>query len=393
MKLKVYRGFSLIETIVSLGIIGIIMVLFFNVITRVIYISMQINARSRAREEISSIVNLIKLDIRNADEIRECSNQKCTIFVEGKTIEWNRCTDDDTRLCRYEVLANQEYKLTYRLPLNYYINYLSFEDGFAESSNSAKRNINFDVSISHQNPNVRVTNVVSSLNISTRNYAIQASISSVCGNGIIEIGEQCDGGPACTNECIEEKCLEFPLSIGIYECETNPPRIWADPGTSHVKNLPTISGRICPPAGQTLAGLEFYSDFHTGDDVLMIFGDGGRVRVDSQTVYTTIGSYITAVPYTLINNFNNSATLFHNVSINSICGPLFFAAGVTYNLWSLPNANFCNKFGNFIYVPKTTLINTYKMLNSSNFLVLNRAFFSDGCGVQLVNVRPRWQNL
>lgn len=63
------KGFSLLELLITLGILGILMLTVTNLIVINLKVARRIQARSYAREETSYMLNLLKKDIRNADTI------------------------------------------------------------------------------------------------------------------------------------------------------------------------------------------------------------------------------------------------------------------------------------------------------------------------------------
>jgi prepilin-type N-terminal cleavage/methylation domain-containing protein len=69
-------GFSLIETLVTLAIFGILMAMLSQVLILNLQVSRKISARTTIREELTQVVGLIQRDMRNADAIliEKCGN-------------------------------------------------------------------------------------------------------------------------------------------------------------------------------------------------------------------------------------------------------------------------------------------------------------------------------
>jgi len=74
------RGFSLLELLITLAILGILMVTVTNLILINLKVARIVQGRSYAREETSFMLNLLKKDIRNAENVERVS---AVIRIDG----------------------------------------------------------------------------------------------------------------------------------------------------------------------------------------------------------------------------------------------------------------------------------------------------------------------
>jgi prepilin-type N-terminal cleavage/methylation domain-containing protein len=181
-KNKTKQGFSLLEMLVSLGIISIMLVLLSNVLIISLKISARSSARGLVREEISDLLSIVRKDIRNADYVQSCSGTlssggtpTCTMFT-GTAVVWTVCpkvsptptsTGGSTSamdICKKDAAGN----IIERSPGNLNITEFSFEEGFSESENT--KVILVTIIASHSNSSLSVANIVQQTSITTRNY-------------------------------------------------------------------------------------------------------------------------------------------------------------------------------------------------------------------------------
>lgn len=168
------RGFSLVELIVSIGIIGIILLMLNTVIINTAIVAQKSLARSYVREEIATIADLIATDIRSADRVGLCQGQfeddslRCEIFGRLNVV-WQTCTvNNQKRICK----INQAGEPVFSSSPGLTIRAAEFEIGFGTGSINTRRNVVVTIVADHTNPSFNVTNVVRQTVISTRNYVL-----------------------------------------------------------------------------------------------------------------------------------------------------------------------------------------------------------------------------
>lgn len=167
---KNLHAYSILELIVSLGIISFLVLSFFTVITNGLRISSQNIARNTIREEISNLLSMISRDIRSADfiDLTKCTNQTCEIQTSQKRISWEICED---KICKYSYLngiKNLDQKSSETLSVSLFI----FDVISPSTSSISKTSVYVSIAGSHVNPDRKVTNVFRQTNVSTRNYEI-----------------------------------------------------------------------------------------------------------------------------------------------------------------------------------------------------------------------------
>lgn len=222
------KAYTLAEIVVSLGIIGIIITIFFNVLIVSLKITFKNIARSSTREEITTVTNLISKDLRNAIVVSDCGqtavSEYCELVVDNEEVRWEKCSSDPERICKVDVESGN---VVYQSDENFKLTTLTFENSFSDtSSNVSQKVILLTLVADHVNPDTNVNNVVRQTAISTRNYELHAGTSiidpstSLCGNGVKEAGEECDDGnsvatDACNNSCrITDRCGNGLIEVG-----------------------------------------------------------------------------------------------------------------------------------------------------------------------------------
>lgn len=167
---KRLRGFSLLEMLVTMGIIAILIPLLSNSLVAAIRTALILNARSSLREELSTLSALMRSDIRNADRIIACSNgNTCEFSQAGNSFKWLPCGDDNTRLCKVDSANN----LILRSAELLHLDQIVFEEGFSTNNNSDERkNILVTLVVSHKNTKLNIRNFVFQSAVSTRNYQL-----------------------------------------------------------------------------------------------------------------------------------------------------------------------------------------------------------------------------
>jgi hypothetical protein len=161
------KAYSLIEIVVSLGIIGVVIIIFFNSLIIAIRVTFKSFARSNLREEMSNVTNLVIRDVRNADALISCSSgNTCTFIKDGKEYTWAICASEGGKICK-----TQGSEVVFETSDVLNVNSFNFEQGFSVVNNDVLRNnILFTLVGSHSNENMNINNLVRQTAISTRNY-------------------------------------------------------------------------------------------------------------------------------------------------------------------------------------------------------------------------------
>lgn len=166
-KIRNKKGFTLIEMAVSLGITAILIVILFNSLILSMRVSFKNVARSTIREELTTIVNEISDDIRNADAIVSCQGTSCEIQQKDLTITWTIC---ENKVCKYEDTNGSGDVLVFESIGELNLQSLLFERGFVQNDNIVKTNILITAIGSHANSSLNINNVFRQTSASTRNY-------------------------------------------------------------------------------------------------------------------------------------------------------------------------------------------------------------------------------
>lgn len=170
---KLKKAYSLVEIIVSLGIMGVVMTMLFSVLILSLQITFKILARSVVRENISNVTGLISRDIRNADILTNCgvgggSSSTCELVLDGNKYQWSKCGDN---ICKDQILASGNFTV-FKSSDNVKFTTLGFDIGFADATNKSRANILLTLVGSHTNTSFNVNNVLKQTSVSTRNYEL-----------------------------------------------------------------------------------------------------------------------------------------------------------------------------------------------------------------------------
>lgn len=157
--MKKYKGYSLIEVLVTLGIIAILIVMLFNVILIALRSNTKIAGRSFVREQVTTLLSQMSREVRNAERVTDCLGNTCDISLGGKSITWEIC---ESSICRYE---NNVLSLQTSDTIN--IGSLAFDVYPGTSGNQV---VLITVAASHSNASLDINNVISQIATSTRNY-------------------------------------------------------------------------------------------------------------------------------------------------------------------------------------------------------------------------------
>ncbi|MEP7103471.1 MAG: prepilin-type N-terminal cleavage/methylation domain-containing protein [Candidatus Dojkabacteria bacterium] len=169
---KKLKAYSLVEIVVSLGIMGVVMTMLFSVLILSLQITFKILARSVVREEVSNVSSLISRDIRNSDTITNCggpsSTVVCELILDGEKYQWTKCGD---RMCKDHVLSTGNVNV-YMSSASIKFTTVSFDMGFSDPTNKSRQNILITLVGAHTNLNFNVNNVLKQTSVSTRNYEL-----------------------------------------------------------------------------------------------------------------------------------------------------------------------------------------------------------------------------
>lgn len=102
------NGFTLIELVVAIGIFGIILVLMSNIVISVSKFALDNERRNDFISELDGAANIIKNDIRSAQELSVCSDN--TLFRKSVdyvgTVEYYKLTTESDRLLWLQMNIN-----------------------------------------------------------------------------------------------------------------------------------------------------------------------------------------------------------------------------------------------------------------------------------------------
>lgn len=182
-KLKL-KGYSIIELIISMGIIAIATGALLSSLIYGFRLNVNAIARSFVREEVASVASLIVKDIRNSDRLILCSGEfnmgevlndygRCRFVSNGKIYDWAICDETTSvpSLCKYSLDSNFNVtNIEYKASSNILVQKLIFESTL--NTNLKDGNILVTIVGAHANANLEIFNIFSQLSASTRNFEI-----------------------------------------------------------------------------------------------------------------------------------------------------------------------------------------------------------------------------
>lgn len=172
-KHKKLPAFSLMEMIVTMGILAIIIVMLSNVLINSILISQRTLARSFIREEVADVMDRITLDIRKANTVTVCEGDGegalCELVLDVP-VSWSLCDLDGTGEALQICKMDEDGSVLYASSPNLKIDQFTIDQGYEAQGSNRQRNILVTLVGSHANPNYAVKNMVSQIAVSTRNY-------------------------------------------------------------------------------------------------------------------------------------------------------------------------------------------------------------------------------
>ncbi len=166
-------GYSLLEVLVTLLIVNIVVLMLSNIMVISIKSSIKIGERSFTREELTTISNKIKKDIRNTGTVEDdClltgGSDTCTLNQDVEIVRWSKCSDS---ICRYTLDPNDgQYKVTFQSSPKIVIDTLSFQEQPTEATNTVSLLVT--ITANHSNPNLDLNNLYRQFIITTRNISV-----------------------------------------------------------------------------------------------------------------------------------------------------------------------------------------------------------------------------
>lgn len=169
------KGYSLLEMLVTLIIVNILILMLSNILIISLRTSVEIRERSAIREELTTILNLMKSDIRNAslihnDCIEEEGSDICTITKNADTFTWQLCpVEDHMGICKMDVAGERTFEQTSsRLS----ITSLTFHNisNFINPDSVSKTTLMITITADHSQEGSNIKNIYRQATISTRNF-------------------------------------------------------------------------------------------------------------------------------------------------------------------------------------------------------------------------------
>lgn len=159
------KAFSILETLVSITIIGVILLMLNNVVLDFVIISQKSLARSNVREEIATATTRMVTDIRNADSLGTCSGASCQVFSATGSTTWQLC---GSSICKLNNVGAVVYTTSPILEVTSF----NIAQGPVVNNNVSQNNVLITVVGKHQNDNLNINNILRQVSVSTRNYSL-----------------------------------------------------------------------------------------------------------------------------------------------------------------------------------------------------------------------------
>lgn len=185
MKKKKLKAFSLVETLVTLVVFGILLAMLSQVLLLNLQVSRKIQARTRVREELAELVGLLQRDVRNADIIYigagECddtndfdmnsqNDRGCRMFVTDDIlwVDGGHGSCPANHLCKLQ-WSNQN-NVLYQSSDILSVDSVSFQAQEFLSVENTSATLIVTLNVAASNPNWEVNNQVRQITVSTRNF-------------------------------------------------------------------------------------------------------------------------------------------------------------------------------------------------------------------------------
>lgn len=179
-KKRLKKGYSLLEVIISLSIMGFAITVMFSFLILSLRVSILSLGRSFVREELSSITGLIARDIRNTDYIVNCGSRtvsnSCELIQNGISYLWTKCDPTGavnaagTRICKLRLDPNNQKTVFFISSATINVKNFDFQLGYSTGTSGAQTNILILINASHTNSAYNINNVVRQISVSTRNF-------------------------------------------------------------------------------------------------------------------------------------------------------------------------------------------------------------------------------
>lgn len=163
------KGFSLVEVVVSIGIMSVAMLILMSTLITAYSVNIKTLAANFVREEISALLSSITRDIRNANSITSCSGSDCLIETQTGGVRWSLCgaEPDNTRVCKYNELD----EIVYQTSNNVVLTNLDFTVSVPLATvDPEQANLIVTIVGSHANTNLGINNILKQNSVSTRNF-------------------------------------------------------------------------------------------------------------------------------------------------------------------------------------------------------------------------------
>jgi prepilin-type N-terminal cleavage/methylation domain-containing protein len=169
------KAFSLLEVLVTLVIVNIILLMVSQILVISLKLSIQAHERSKAREDLTTIVNMIRRDVRNANSVKQIDPaNELSINAQVQNITWKLCGDEATRICRhiFNTKTNLE-EVTFQSNARLNISDISFIDQSSDAFGGDihhQLSILFTIQAEHSVESYNIKNLYRQVLISTRNF-------------------------------------------------------------------------------------------------------------------------------------------------------------------------------------------------------------------------------
>lgn len=173
---KTKKAYSLVEVLISLGVLSIIIVMLFNTIIISFQLATKIAARSSIREEMTSLISTLATDIRMSDSVLQCDLNTCDVLIKDTIVSWSLCQSE--KLCRKEYTANAYPPVSANLLKQtvtsdiLIINTFTVETIGSGSGSNTQKSILITMIGEHSTEELNISNIVRQTTVSTKNYEI-----------------------------------------------------------------------------------------------------------------------------------------------------------------------------------------------------------------------------
>jgi hypothetical protein len=163
------KSFTLIETIATILIYAMMMLMITNIVLVNARLSQQLKIRSRIRSEMSQVVAMIKRDVRNAATVdaEHCTDTSCSLTIVNNLITWSYSATNHT-ITRKDGLTNEIFTTADYLSVDYF-NFYTISDA---ATTTKQVTIILTIKAKGTNEAWKVNNQIAQEIISSRNYGL-----------------------------------------------------------------------------------------------------------------------------------------------------------------------------------------------------------------------------